>query len=157
MGKDGQLCSLAVPSCFTSTNGSSLPPPSLSLPSAAALQLLHPPLVKMLQEPPDSLSGHCPSLGHLLNPVPHTLTHSHPHRRIATRSPSTSSSLVMSWSGSQNLMWEEPPGMNVGRMCVQPADVKLSYTLAQRHTHLTLTYVTKALKVTAQTEMYFAR
>ena len=36
-------------------------------------------LVKMLQEPRDSLSGHRPLLGHLLNPVPHTLTHSHPH------------------------------------------------------------------------------
>ena len=32
-GKDGQLCSLAVPSYLISTNGSSLPPPSLSLPS----------------------------------------------------------------------------------------------------------------------------
>ena len=32
-GKDDQLCSLAVSSYLTSTNGSSLPPPSLSLPS----------------------------------------------------------------------------------------------------------------------------
>ena len=31
-------------------------------------------LVKMLQGPRDSLSGHRPSLGHLLNPFPHTLT-----------------------------------------------------------------------------------
>ena len=58
-------------------------------------------LVKMLQGPPDSLSGHHSSLGHLLNPVPHTLTPSHTHRR-ATGSPSTSSSLVMSWSGSRS-------------------------------------------------------
>ena len=32
-------------------------------------------LVKMLQGARDSLSGHRLSLGHLLNPLPHTLTH----------------------------------------------------------------------------------
>ena len=32
----------------------------------------------------------------------HTLTFSHPHRRTITGFPSTSSSLVMSWSGSQS-------------------------------------------------------
>ena len=61
-------------------------------------------LVKMLHGPRDSLSGHHPSLGHLLNPLPHTLTHSHPH----TLTPSQEDSHWVSFHFQQScdeLVW----------------------------------------------------
>ena len=42
-----------------------------------------------------------PFIGPPIEP-PSSHSHTHPHRRIDTGSPSTSSSLVMSWSGSQS-------------------------------------------------------
>ena len=54
-----------------------------------------------LGQPIEPPSSHSHTHAHILIPShSHTLTSSHTHRRAVTGSPSTSSSLVMSWSGS---------------------------------------------------------